>query len=106
MMNLAVMVYDEYPIQTDPHCPVGDGISVSVAKTCVKRVEFIREEVSDVFQSRYLEHLRLPMNDLSLEGSDQTVWTQNHGTIWHHENLVLNDTLDVVSSVVCLAYRS
>jgi hypothetical protein len=46
------------------------------------------------------------MNDLSLEGADQTVWTQNHGTIWHHENLVLNDTLDVVPSVVCLAYRS
>lgn len=43
------------------------------------------------------------MNDLSLEGPDQTIWTQDHGTIWHNENLVLNDTLDVVPSVVCLA---
>lgn len=105
-MNLAVMVHDEYPIQADPHCPVGDGISVSVAETCVERIEFIREEVSDVFQGRYLEHLRLSMNNLSLEGADQTVWTQDHWAIWHHENLVLNYPLDVVPSVVCLAYRS
>ena len=105
-MNLTVMIHDEYPIQADPHCPIGDCISVSVAETCVERVEFIWEEVSDVFQGRYLEHLRLSVNDLSLEGTDQTIWTQDHGTIWHHENLVLNDTLDVVSSVVCLAYGS
>lgn len=97
------MVYDENSIQADPHSPVGDGISVSVAETCVERVEFVRKEVSYVFQGSYLEHLRLPMNDLSLEGSDQTVWTQDHGTIWHNENLVLNYPLYVVSCVVCLA---
>jgi hypothetical protein len=106
VMDLAVMVHDEYPIQADPHCPVGDGVSVSVAEACVERVEFIREEISDIFQGCYLEHLWLPMNDLSLEGADQTVGAQDHGAIWHHENLVLNDPLDVVPSVVCLAYGS
>jgi hypothetical protein len=106
MMNLTVMVHNEYTIQADPHCPIGDGISVSVAETCVEWVEFIREEVSNVFQGCYLEHLRLSMNDLSLEGTHQTIWTQDYGTIWHHENLVLNDPLDVVSSIVCLAYGS
>ena len=103
MMNLAIMVYDKYPVKADTHCPVGDGISVSVPETCVERVEFVRKEVSDVFQRCYLEHLRLPMNDLSLEGPYQTIWTQNHRTIWHHKNLVLNDPLDIVSCVICLA---
>ena len=104
-MNLTIMVNDEYPIQADPHCPVGDGVSVSVAETCVERVKFVREEVPDVFQGRYLEHLRLSMDDFSLEGADQTIWTQNYGTVWHHKHLVLNDPLDVVPSIVCLAYR-
>jgi hypothetical protein len=106
VMNLTIMVHDEYPIQANPHCPIRYGISVSVAETCVERVEFIREEVSDVFQGRYLKHLRLSVNDLSLEGADQTVWTQDHWAIWHHENLVLNYPFDVVPSIVCLAYGS
>jgi hypothetical protein len=40
--------------------------------------------------------LWLPVDDLALEGTDQTIGGQDDRTIWHHKHVVLLYTLYVV----------
>jgi len=74
-MYLAIMIYDKDSIQTDSHSTIGDGISISIAKPCIKWVEFIWEQTSYVLEGSNLEHLRLSVYDFTLERAEKTIRT-------------------------------
>ena len=96
VMYLAIMIDYEYAAEADSHRPVAHSIRVAIAKATVERAALVGEKISDVFQSRNLEHLWLPVDDLALEGTDQTIGGQDDRTIWHHKHVVLLYTLYVV----------
>lgn len=104
MVNLSIMIDDENSVQANAHSSIRHCIGVSVAKTCIEGVELIRKKISNVFQGCNLEHLRLPMNHLSLEGAHETVGAEDDWAIGHHKILILSDTFDVLSCVICLTY--
>jgi riboflavin synthase alpha subunit len=101
MVNLAIMVYDEDSVQTDAHGTVRHGICLTVTETRMERIEFVWEDVTDILQRGYLKYLRLSVDHLTLERAQKAVGTQNHWTIRHHKDLILNNALYILSSVVC-----
>ena len=86
MVDFTVMVDDEDLAQRDSHRSVRDRVRVSVAETAVERVHIIREQVPDVLQSRYFEHLRFPVDDFPFERPDQPVRTHNDRSVRHVEH--------------------
>ena len=97
VMYLSIMIDYEYAAEAYADGSVAHGVRVAIAETAVERAALVREKIADVLQSSDLEHLRLPVDDLAFEGADQTVRGQDHRAVRHHKDVVLLDTLDVVS---------
>ena len=106
MMDLALGVNDEDLAQTGAHGSVAYRVCVAVTEPRIERIPFVREKIPNVFQCGNLEHLRLPVDDLSLERADEAVRAHDDGAVGHVEDLVLDDAPDVVPGGVCLPYGS
>ena len=105
-MYLTVVVDYEYAVETDADGAIGDRVGVSVAETRIKGVEFIWENVSDVLQGSYLEHLRLSMDHFSFKGAEKPIRTQYNRAIRHHETRILSDPLYIISCIISLSNGS
>lgn len=100
------MINDKYAVQTNAHSSIRYGIGISVSKTGVEWIELVWEKVSDIFQCRNFEHLRLPMNNFTFEGAEKPVRAQNNWSIWHYKILFLPNSFNILTSVICLSNRS